>query len=1457
MANDFTHDPVKLRIVNLQTGELKQTYVFVGFVPKDVEKELQKIEKNPSLMSSIVLKKFYGPGWRSILGLASLTKHGGKSDNDTVQFEIDDDLLLDLDDMKANDVSDSNVSDNNVSDSIGDSIDDSDNNVSDNNVNDNNINANSSPVDLIELDELIEAKEPQIDVLADQVTTLKVVYKGGVKFITDLDVNPVDNILEFKLKIYALVGIPIYRQHLWIKYKARSYPLNYTISLHRHIETINIERLIEFYKDKNAAKEYGIEELEDIPVEIKYYNEKDSLHVTSQDSFELMRNIYYKYSTNEYFLVDLDDIIDRTALYNKIGKDTYQMELLYYGFILLYFPMLTYQVFQEYIKNEKTLSESYPDLLPTKSSLLKRLTVEGDITSEAYEVSNDKKLESKIFSSITATTLSIDNYRQDIEIVLSLRNLFDVIELSNLITYCKANILHENQNIILRKSYMNEREPRDIIPINSLLIKIKTNTETNENIRLVVFKNGNYVVNTDWREENHMDFKKITKVVADKVNPIIAMINKYDDKVKFHKVDLMELTNKNVIFTETSLVFYLDDDATDARYEMFKRVLEDFRKIGMIIPKENSNFGLEYFFRKGFYKYDSSRIEKVITTSNYYEYLSNGIVKQKWDSVFIRTRLMQVSNVSSKIKISISGIRDDIELENFHMYLKVMFNIYLRSAAHIKVLASETMKTKTDKALKNLKSQDPLLYDFKKIYKSNVIYSKICQKPYQPVILSDEEYSKLSKDRKEKALRFWNFTKEKPVWYSCPNPKYPYAKFITKVHPKDYCIPCCKIMQMNENVNVKKQEIHNTCLTTHMYTGEKVNLTKGSHYIASYGKNIEPGRISRLPEHTLEPLFFDTYSAEGGIDQECVTADGYYLFGVEQHTPVMQDIGMLHVLAHALGSNPKDFLADVTSRVKKQPDKFRVLLDGNAGIYFFDVKSMCDKLGNLASCDVLDPENYENIPWNNLLVSIAYYYFGVNVIIFDDQTKEVVDLILPKGLKNYEEMFPETHKNLVVMRKKTKYYPIYLFNTEIFKRTGIIDNKLFLNASGLITIIKSIVKRNFEMRNIEKIKSSVDLVAMKEFCQEYSLPILYYYINYSNLCYAVVVQYKKNKLYFPITTSHYSLEKEVKLIFTPYVGEYNVDYVEMHAFIRTFQQWNKKKSEKMGLEGLYLYMPIEVEHWITIKGEKNVVAFSCNNVNYFISSISVKEATRLVQKPIQVLFYHPFKINSLIYSVKQGQKKIGHLQQYSTKLNQSLYDFYLYNLVVIHFIDYFNQQRNRAFRAKLVAVLAKTNFDKSLANLREFINKIEDPDDVRKIKDIISRYASQHHDKKKMFDDIADAYFNFDKISLEQLKNKSKKEISKELYKIASSFVRLGKPKITKFPNIFATCGKGASPEYCAGSKLVIERDRLEEIIDILAGEMTDPQRWKWLFNSVFATKTVDFFRFIRRKNETITIEFA
>ena len=80
--------------------------------------------------------------------------------------------------------------------------------------------------------------------------------------------------------------------------------------------------------------------------------------------------------------------------------------------------------------------------------------------------------------------------------------------------------------------------------------------------------------------------------------------------------------------------------------------------------------------------------------------------------------------------------------------------------------------TRLSNKLKLLKAKDPELYIFKK-FGSDAVYSRICQKNHQPLIYDEEEWANLEAKLKKKAIKFWNYTTNRPAYYLCDNPKIP------------------------------------------------------------------------------------------------------------------------------------------------------------------------------------------------------------------------------------------------------------------------------------------------------------------------------------------------------------------------------------------------------------------------------------------------------------------------------------------------------------------------------------------------------------------------------------------------------------------------------------------------------------------------------------------------------------
>jgi hypothetical protein len=239
-------------------------------------------------------------------------------------------------------------------------------------------------------------------------------------------------------------------------------------------------------------------------------------------------------------------------------------------------------------------------------------------------------------------------------------------------------------------------------------------------------------------------------------------------------------------------------------------------------------------------------------------------------------------------------------------------------------------------------------------------------------------------------------------------------------------------------------------------------------------------------------------------------------------------------------------------------------------------------------------------------------------------------------------------------------------------------------------------------------------------------------------------------------------------------------------------------------------------------------------------------------------------INELIYNIKSGSKKIETNKPLDNKLQLSNYYYYLYHLVILQFINIFNKEVNKQVRKELLLILAKTNFDKDMSNIREFIKNIKDTEDMNKLKNIISRFITVHHDKKIMYKDIEETKFNFDKVILEKLKLLKYDEVLVKLKQLSANSILVGEIKSTNsnpftMPNILTACSsnKSTTTEYCSGNKLIVPKDKLDEILKTLAFDIINPSKWKWLFNSIFVEKTIDYFKFIQRPSETITFEMV
>ena len=926
---------------------------------------------------------------------------------------------------------------------------------------------------------------------------------------------------------------------------------------------------------------------------------------------------------------------------------------------------------------------------------------------------------------------------------------------------------------------------------------------------------------------------------------------------------------------------------TSEQFNVLKSIMNDYKNAGIVRDRFVDKSSAEYYFSKGMYQFQPNRIERVITVNNYYDFLTDGTVKQKWFTVFEKTRITKIHHRFSDIKIEIIGIKEN-EFFIFYNFVMTLFHIYMNQVNIVN--SKQTQKTrdndlqqinarKLKKTLRNLKEQDPILYNFKKIYKTENIYSKICQKPYQPMLLNKQGYDQLPTDKKKNAVKYWNFTTNKDAYYVCPNPKYPYIKFIIKRHPKDYCIPCCKKTQIAESAKDAKRLIYNICMKDHKYTPEERTITTGSRYIMSYGKDIEPGRLSRLPEDSLEPLFYETYSVKDkGIDYECVTTDGYYLYGTDQHINGINNVGVLNILIHATESDLIGFIGKIVKYVKMIPNKFVILLNGSINKYFKNVEHFTSTLQEMFLTPNKITSYDDNIPWNEIFINIAYLFLNINIIQFNHNKSDHVKFILPSYISNHDQFVSSEFKNLIIFKKRKNFYPIYLLNTNVFFKVKMFTQKIFNYNDSIMVIIGRLVDSHFKEQIKKKIIDNINLHIITKFAKHTNYTISKLFINSSNMCYYVHLKSNTKKdIYIPIDISYHLESDKCDVTYALFTRKkYNMSIDTLLKFIKDFNHWVALKSEKAGMihidmdnslpleqrvQPIYPY--INIKNWLVlspvnkkVNPSSTVIGFISNNINYYINEIKLSQALKIHKVKLIQLFYDPDVINTQI-----AQKTKAVYDQRCNKIGKSIYSSNLYQIVLLEFMTLFNSSRNgklrQTIKKKLLGNL-NTDFDE----LMEVISTlVPDCDDYYKIKTQIYEFINNHHNKNLLFHEIDDSFYKFDREIFENIKKLPKDKLYRELERISRKFVKYGDIKNIKdfeFPNMFIACQsmtKKKSEKYCNNNKLIINKQQFKSILEIMTSDILNPVKEKWLFSSVFSDNVISFFKFIRRPDENITIQ--
>jgi hypothetical protein len=728
---------------------------------------------------------------------------------------------------------------------------------------------------------------------------------------------PEDRISEFKEKIFVETGIPPYKQYLCINVNDNYIPMYYRIIANGMIN-VDIQKSLSI-----VTKIMGI------PVDTNFFHEKDQVLVEASDMFFTLHDVQNTFHTPAlvFYLFNIDTIFSRyvRVMYEMVRTEPDQIELLYYGFVLKYWPMITYDIFLQYLSNDSLIPKSYPDIAPNKDKLRERIRSESAILNEKYKLLSSNSSAMSLYSpqvanfdkptsgsiidtSIKSATMIVKEKSWNSDRVglefsgrtkMNIRNLFYHMHVSKEIPIIRARLMISNQIITITKiqSPTFNKGPNNINQIydqmrmrihvpyfNAVMFVVRLGgAGTPKFVTVTIRDTGRYEIKSIWNEDDKMNFKVLIQSISSVVNPFIKNINNMGRTVFHGGMTLSYIQETTVTFSDLNMALFWKKSINSNEFQI---IIDNLKKrseseiIKFTESPESMTGLIHYVLIKGMTQESLAGAYKNLQTSNYYEYLSSAKIKQKWYQLFAVGRDVIITHRTVDVKIDVENLKEK-EFKYFYDHVvTLLFESerdqrelkHARNPRGTKRIPNTGLAKAGKNLLKVLKGRDPELFNFKR-YGIDVVYSRKCQKDHQPIPYSTEEYETLGAETKKRAVKYWNFTSETPMYYVCPNSNFPHMSFIVGQHPKNYCLPCCKKTPLlipatdhpdrpdigdtrdtgdtgdtgdADTRSTKKENIYDICLQNHCYSEDDV--AGASRYIMNYGKVIDVGRVGKLPD---------------------------------------------------------------------------------------------------------------------------------------------------------------------------------------------------------------------------------------------------------------------------------------------------------------------------------------------------------------------------------------------------------------------------------------------------------------------------------------------------------------------------------------------------------------------------------------------------------------------------------
>ena len=559
--------------------------------------------------------------------------------------------------------------------------------------------------------------------------------KPAAPVFTDIAVYPEDTIADLRRKIFCATGVFPYNQHLFYYYNGEGPYYPYQITLDSAPIPVDWRML----KSQSGSALTGKTLLAGMAVDPDLENQKESITVEALDFFTALGPAPLVRMSAAYF-VDLYQALPpltsserRNDGLENVLRDKYQLDLLYYGSVIKYWPALSQSALVEALTSRDL--DAYPLLFPDLAATTAKVQEAQSISNEASKWKPAASLSGRKATAITSATLRATPGAARMK--FAVRNVFDSIlvslelpvlvakfdsstisanywagspatleastlrrqgALSNIATAVKRHVTSYSPavahaiDVFVAQPLKKEAFAAYIMP------QAEANTRfdgapgktVDQGVRFTAYADGSYAISSTWREDARIDFSDVLVEISEITRPLVAKINSLGAlafPIGGHILDLAGAreNNKQIALGSITVSAFWQQALTDSEFKELKEGFRRYERAGVIAVKglQASNM-FTFSFTKGIIAYDNAPgvaaklsspetgAPKTGAAVNAYVWLTDPDVEAKWSAAF-SGRTVRITHRTVDVRVEILAADS---LEEFELIRKYIF-VYL------------------------------------------------------------------------------------------------------------------------------------------------------------------------------------------------------------------------------------------------------------------------------------------------------------------------------------------------------------------------------------------------------------------------------------------------------------------------------------------------------------------------------------------------------------------------------------------------------------------------------------------------------------------------------------------------------------------------------------------------------------------------------------------------------------